>query len=141
MTKKTNQSNPNQPIPAALPPPRWPQVGAACFTLEIDMATLQLRGGPLDGAEIPAFGWVEAIAVRTDSGVHWYVYTGCPPEAEAGHTGLLFHHTDDTSERVAVHCDAAMLANLLKCHRLVLASQLRFLGDSVKSCLPEVDNS
>jgi hypothetical protein len=64
------------------------------------MSKVRLVGGPFDGTEIPWIGWIEAIALSNDTGVHWYVYTGPPIDADEGHQGDLDHIEDHTFERV-----------------------------------------
>jgi hypothetical protein len=70
---------------------------------------IKLRGGPLDGATLPAFGWVEAVVLRTETGLHWYLYTGPPLEADEGYDGTLEHHADETQERAVASFDGPAL--------------------------------
>jgi hypothetical protein len=93
------------------------------------MQNIQLRGGPFDGATLPG---VEAIALRTEIGVHWYVYTGAPPEAEDGHDGILDHHADETPERGVTAFDGpGLTANCLRLHHASIAHKLDELRESL----------
>jgi hypothetical protein len=60
---------------------------------------IRLRGGPFDGAVLDMDGWIESVVLRSATGLHWYVYTGPPPEADYGHDGVLEHHADETFEK------------------------------------------
>jgi hypothetical protein len=90
--------------------------------------TVELRGGPFDGATFPAFGWIEALVLRTETGPHWYVYTGAPPEADDGHDGVLEHHADETLERATCSFDGpALMERCAGIHRDNIAHKLREL--------------
>jgi hypothetical protein len=89
---------------------------------------IRLRGGPFDGETLSPVGWVEALVLRTATGLHWYVYTGVPPEADEGHDGVLEHHADETPDRALTYFDGPKLMEWsTNIHRGNIAHTLREL--------------
>jgi hypothetical protein len=98
------------------------------------MPGIKLEGGPFDGATLPFIGWIEAIVLSNETGLHWYVYVGPPEDLGFMHDGYLVHTKDETLMRVreqrlmiyglGVGCLADEQRRIVNCMRRGLAKSL-----------------